>query len=141
MPEQSELINYYLQSLQDNLAHIVKEKALDEAKLKFKDVEIGEIQKKLEEGEERTENLHSKVIGLQDENEKLKNSASTVVELEKTIENLESRLSQTQTRCATLTAKVDQYHRNLKERDIEIEKLKEQKKPIRRRKKAVDTVS
>ena len=141
MPEQSELVNYYLQSLQDNLAHMVKEKALDEAKLNFKDAEMGELRKEIEEQDRQLELLANRIAELELQNSGLKESNSKMAELENRNQDLENRAAQAQTRCATLTAKVDQAHRDIKERDAEIEKLKEAKKTTRRRKKTVDTVA
>jgi len=139
MPEQSELVNYYLQSLQDNLSHMVKEKALDEAKLNFKDAEMGDLQKEIEEQNKQLDLLAGRIVELETQNRGLEENSSKLVDVNATVESLERKLQQTQNRCATLTAKIDQFHRDLKERDSEIEKLKEAKKTTRRRKKVVDT--
>jgi flagellar biosynthesis chaperone FliJ len=141
MPEQTELVNYYLSSLQDNLAHIVKEKALDEAKLNFKDAEMGELQQKIEEGKRQLELLNVKITELETKNSELEKSVVDLATYQNTVVELEHKLQQTVNRCATLTAKVDQAHRDLKERDAKIEKLKETKKTTTRRRKKVVNIT
>ena len=141
MPEQTDFLNYYLQSLQDNLAHLMKEKALDEAKLNFKDAEMGELNKTITSLNEQIQLLSSKISELERQTRSFEKDNLKIDDLEKRNSDLENKLQQSQTRCATLTAKVDQTHRDLKERDAEIEKLKEEKKTKHRRKKTVDTVA
>ena len=95
MPEQTELVNYYLSSLQDNLAHIVKEKALDEAKLNFKDAEMGELQQKIEEGKRQLELLNVKITELETKNSELEKSVVDLATYQNTVVELEHKLQQT----------------------------------------------
>jgi predicted nucleic acid-binding Zn-ribbon protein len=149
MPEQTELVNYYLSSLQDHLAHVVKERALDEAKLNFKDAEMGELHVRLKELEERIENSSSRIMEVQDENHKLTQELEKATKNEKIVIDLEKKLHEAHSRNTMLVEKLDNLHRESKNNETKaktlentIAKLKEVKaKTSTRRRRKTTTKS
>ena len=124
MPDQSEFINYYIQSLQNELEETTKLKVMGLAKEAFKDVELADLKDQLTKAQEEID---------QQKLENQKDQEQIMVDSTQKINHQHDKALQ-------LSAKIDSMHRELKDKEAIIANLNEQISGTKsRRKKSVSS--
>jgi chromosome segregation ATPase len=101
MPNKDEFINYYVQSLQQEVEEAAKAKAVASASAAFKDAEIGELKESLVKKQEEMDGSNQLITDTKNE----------------VLREKDMDLQLLRDKNVSLTEKIDTTHRNMKDRE------------------------